>query len=54
MFLETMQKVLSSTNKIILQNEGRGGSPVVPYLPLPELRRSQPMVSTPNTSGGNQ
>jgi modulator of FtsH protease HflK len=39
MFLETMQKVLGSTNKIILQSGGN--SPVVPYLPLPELRRSQ-------------
>src|SRR5262249_9186065 len=54
MFLETMQKVLGSTNKIILQSDGRGGSPIVPYLPLPELRRSQPMVSTPNTQGSGQ
>lgn len=53
MFLETMQKVLGSTNKVILQNEGRG-SPIVPYLPLPELRRSQPMVTTPSTQGSGQ
>jgi modulator of FtsH protease HflK len=53
MYLETMQKVLGSTNKVILQSEGRG-SPIVPYLPLPELRRSQPVTSTPSTTGGGQ
>jgi membrane protease subunit HflK len=47
MFLETMQKVLGSTNKIILQTEGNS---VVPYLPLPELRRG-PSPATPSTSG---
>lgn len=40
MFLETMQRVLGSTNKIILQTNGN--APVMPYLPLPELRRTQP------------
>lgn len=49
MFLETMQKVLGSTNKVILQ--GDGSSPVVPYLPLPDLRRSQAPATT---SGGSQ
>jgi len=47
MFLETMQKVLGGTNKIILQSDGK--SPVVPYLPLPELRRPQPTASAPST-----
>jgi membrane protease subunit HflK len=50
MFLETMQKVLGSTNKIILQ--GGGSSPIVPYLPLPELRRSQPSAATATAPGG--
>lgn len=50
MFLETMQKVLGSTNKIILQGEG-SSSPVVPYLPLPELRRSQP--AAPSAGAGS-
>lgn len=36
MYLETMQGVLSGTDKVILD---RGGSGVVPYLPLNELRR---------------
>lgn len=44
MYLETMQKVLGGTNKIIIENK----SGVVQYLPLPELRRSQPAAS-----GGN-
>lgn len=44
MYLETMQKVLGGTNKIIIENK----SGVVQYLPLPELRRSQPA-----TGGGN-
>ena len=45
MYLETMQKVLGGTNKIIIENK----SGVVQYLPLPELRRSQPPAAT----GGN-
>jgi membrane protease subunit HflK len=51
MFLETMQRVLGSTNKIILQTEGN--SNLMPYLPLPELRRTQPApVPATTTSGG--
>jgi membrane protease subunit HflK len=52
MFLETMQRVLGSTNKVILQTDGN--SSVIPYLPLPELRRSQPATTTatPATGGG--
>lgn len=37
MYLETMQQVLSGTNKIIIESK----SGVVQYLPLPELRRGQ-------------
>jgi membrane protease subunit HflK len=47
MYLETMQKVLGNTNKIIIENKGGG---VVQYLPLPELRRTQPPAET---TGGN-
>ncbi len=36
LFLETMEQVLSSSNKIII--EGDAGTGVVPYLALPELR----------------
>jgi len=42
LFLETMEQVLGSSNKVII--EGDAGTGVVPYLPLPELRNnsSQP------------
>ena len=36
-FLETMERVLGSTNKVVI--EGESGPGVVPYLPLPEIRR---------------
>lgn len=40
LYLETMEKVLGDVDKIILENSGQeGGSGVVPYLPLNELRR---------------
>ena len=39
MYLETMQGVLSQTEKVIMD---RGVEGVVPYLPLNELRRSSP------------
>lgn len=38
MFLETMERVFSATNKVIIES-GIGGSGVVPYLPLNELNR---------------
>ncbi|SPH21901.1 Modulator of FtsH protease HflK [Ascidiaceihabitans donghaensis] len=40
LYLETMEKVLGDVDKIILEDTGGGGgSGVVPYLPLNELRR---------------
>jgi len=41
-FLETMEEVLGDTSKIIIDEgaSGGGGTGVVPYLPLNELRRS--------------
>ena len=48
LFLETMEKVLKDSNKVIVeQGSGQG---VVPYLPLPELQKSAPAPAT----GGNQ
>jgi modulator of FtsH protease HflK len=38
MYLETMERVLGSADKILLDNEGSG---VVPYLPLNELKRTR-------------
>ncbi len=37
-YLETMEKVMQNMNKVIIDNDG--GSGVLPYLPLPELRKS--------------
>ncbi|MFE0015225.1 FtsH protease activity modulator HflK [Mesorhizobium sp. NPDC059054] len=45
MYLETMEKVLRDSSKVIVEPNGNGQS-VVPYLPLPALQ--------PKTSGGNQ
>lgn len=40
LYLEMMERVLSGTDKIILDNDGRNGNGgVVPYLPLNELNR---------------
>jgi membrane protease subunit HflK len=49
LYLETMQRVLKDSNKIILES----GSGVLPYLPLDQLQRGRPAF-TPSTqsSGG--
>ncbi|VAX02487.1 HflK protein, partial [hydrothermal vent metagenome] len=39
LFLETMEEVLAKSNKVII--EGKGGSGVVPYLPLPEIAKQR-------------
>jgi membrane protease subunit HflK len=55
MYLETMERVLGGTEKIILDSPG--GSGVVPYLPLGELGRSQQQQSAqprPQTPGQPQ
>lgn len=46
LFLETMEQVLGGSEKVLIEN-GAGGSGVVPYLPLPELR-SRASSSTGN------
>jgi membrane protease subunit HflK len=52
MYLETMQRILSSTNKVILQG-GNNSSPVVlPF--MPQLRGSQSPSVTVAPNGGNQ
>jgi len=40
LFLERMQQVLKGAEKVII-DKGQGGTGVVPYLPLPELRKRQ-------------
>ena len=37
MYLETMEKVLADIDKVIIDK--KAGSGVVPYLPLPELKK---------------
>ncbi|MEX2036640.1 MAG: FtsH protease activity modulator HflK [Xanthobacteraceae bacterium] len=39
MYLETMERVLGGTDKILLDSGPQGGTGVVPYLPLNELTR---------------
>jgi modulator of FtsH protease HflK len=58
MYLETMERILSDTNKTIIDT-GRGGPGVVPYLPLTELptpanRNSTPPRTGSSSKGGGQ
>ena len=53
MYLETMERILSGTDKIILDSGG-GGSSVVPYLPLNELTPPPAPAAQPAASGGRQ
>jgi membrane protease subunit HflK len=54
LYLETMERVLGGTDKIILDSSGPGGG-VVPYLPLPELRaRPATPPAPPQPAGGNR
>ncbi|MGI9483004.1 MAG: FtsH protease activity modulator HflK [Hyphomicrobiales bacterium] len=38
LFLETLEDILANSNKFIIEG-GQGGSGVVPYLPLPEIKK---------------
>jgi membrane protease subunit HflK len=49
-YLETMEEVLANVNKVIIGTEG--GSGVVPYLPLPELRNRLEQGERPEQRGG--
>ena len=40
MYLETMEKVLASIDKVIIEKNASSG--VIPYLPLPELGKKKP------------
>jgi membrane protease subunit HflK len=52
LYLETMERVFGGADKIILDSPEQGGSGVVPYLPLPELRnRAQTQPTQPTTGG---
>ncbi len=40
-YLETLEEVFSGMTKIIIDPSAKGGSGVVPYLPLPEIQKRQ-------------
>ena len=44
MYLETMEKVLADIDKVIIDKNASSG--VVPYLPLPELKKKKTNSST--------
>ena len=51
LYLETMERVLGGTEKIILDSSPGGGTGVVPYLPLNELTRRSAPQAQPQTGG---
>jgi len=51
LFIETMENVMSKSNKVIIEQDA--GSGVVPYLPLPEIQKRQGSA-TGRSAGGNQ
>jgi modulator of FtsH protease HflK len=52
LYLETMERVFGGTDKILLDSSGQGG--VVPYLPLPELRKAPAPAPQQPAPGGNR
>ena len=52
MYLETMERVMGGTDKIILDSGGQSGRGVVPYLPLNELTRRPPPQQQQPQGGG--
>ncbi|TBN41870.1 FtsH protease activity modulator HflK [Paracoccus subflavus] len=53
MYLETMENVLGSVDKVIISESADGqGAGVVPFLPLDQLRRPDAAAATTTTGGG--
>jgi membrane protease subunit HflK len=52
LYLETMEQILKDSNKVIVQEQN--GQGVVPYLPLPELRKAQPSPQPPQPPAQSQ
>ena len=44
-YLETLEKTLGKIEKVIVDKNAGGG--VVPYLPLPELKKKQAVINQP-------
>jgi membrane protease subunit HflK len=53
MFLETVEDVLSQSNKVIIDNN-KNGTGVVPYLPLPEVQQRRSQTGGQPASGASQ
>ena len=49
LYYETMESVLSNTDKTIVEADG-----VTPYLPLPEIRRRAQQATPPAAPAGGQ
>jgi membrane protease subunit HflK len=47
LYLETMEEILKSSHKVIIDKSAEGGTGVVPYLPLPALGGGNPAGSAP-------
>jgi modulator of FtsH protease HflK len=47
LYLETMEEVLKSSNKVIIDRSAEGGTGVLPYLPLPALGGANPPGNAP-------
>jgi membrane protease subunit HflK len=52
LYLETMERVLGATDKIILDQRTEGGQGVVPFLPLSELQRRPAQGTLPGQGQG--
>jgi modulator of FtsH protease HflK len=52
LYLETMERLFGGTDKIILDSSSTQQNGVVPYLPLPELRRTPPAQPAQPAPGG--
>lgn len=50
LFLETMEQVIGSSEKVLME-QGANGQGVVPYLPLPELGARSNATTTPTGAG---
>ena len=53
MYLETMERILGNSDKVIMDTSGKGND-VVPYLPLKELSGTKPQQPAPPQSGTQQ
>jgi len=54
MYLETMERLFSGTDKIILDSGAQGQGGVVPYLPLNELAKPRVAPPAPPQTGGGR